>query len=73
MENFQILDCTLRDGGYCNQWNFGYDNIKKIINGLVESNIDIIECGFLTNKVEYNREISKYSTIQESKIRCMYV
>lgn len=65
MENFQILDCTLRDGGYCNQWNFGYDNIKKIINGLVESNIDIIECGFLTNKVEYNREISKYSTIQE--------
>ena len=27
----KLLDCTLRDGGYVNQWNFGFDNIKQIV------------------------------------------
>ena len=49
MNRINILDCTLRDGGYCNNWNFGFDNIKKIVNNLQESKIDIIECGFLTD------------------------
>ena len=26
MDNIKVLDCTLRDGGYINDWNFG----KKI-------------------------------------------
>ena len=54
MNKVSILDCTLRDGGYCNNWEFGFDNIKKITNGLVQSNIEIVECGFLTNIIEYN-------------------
>lgn len=65
MGNIKVLDCTLRDGGYCNQWQFGFDNIKTIVSGLTESGIDIIECGFLTNRVEYNPDISKFSTIGE--------
>ena len=28
--NVKILECTLRDGGYVNDWNFGKKNIKKI-------------------------------------------
>ena len=31
MGRIQVLDCTLRDGGYCNQWKFGYENAKKIL------------------------------------------
>ncbi len=30
--NIKILDCTLRDGGYVNDWNFGKENIEGIIN-----------------------------------------
>ncbi len=67
MSQVHILDCTLRDGGYCNQWEFGFNNIKKIIGGLVAANIDIIECGFLTNKVEYNYDITKFTTIEQLK------
>ena len=26
MENVRLLDCTLRDGGYINQWDFGKEN-----------------------------------------------
>ena len=50
MNNIKILDCTLRDGGYVNNWEFGGRTIKKIISKLVQANIDIIECGFLTDK-----------------------
>lgn len=65
MEHVSILDCTLRDGGYCNEWKFGKNNIKKIMNGLVEAGIDIIECGFFTNRVQYNPDIAKFTTIEE--------
>ena len=43
----KILDCTLRDGGYINDWNFSNQQIKNIINSLDNSKIDIIECGYL--------------------------
>ena len=60
-----VLDCTLRDGGYCNEWNFGFENARKIVQGLVEAGIDIIECGFLTNKVKYSPDITKFNTLQQ--------
>lgn len=61
----KILDCTLRDGGYCNQWKFGFENTKKIITGLCESGIDIIECGFLTEKIKYHLDSTQFNTIEE--------
>ena len=45
----KILDCTLRDGGYVNNFEFGEDNISKVINGLYHSKVDMIELGFLKN------------------------
>jgi len=42
-----ILDCTLRDGGYVNNFNFGVGRINNIQEKLCEANIEIIECGFL--------------------------
>ncbi len=46
----QLLDCTLRDGGYLNDWNFGYDNITSIFGHLAGAGIDIIEIGFLDER-----------------------
>lgn len=47
-----LLDCTLRDGGYINQWKFGKDTIAGILERLSISELDIIECGFLTEKTK---------------------
>lgn len=63
MNKINVLDCTLRDGGYVNQWLFGHSNIKKIIGKLIESNVDIIECGFLTEKKEYDKDSSLFDTV----------
>ena len=66
MNNIHILDCTLRDGGYCNEWRFGFDNARKITHGLQEAGIEIIECGFITNRVSYDPDITKFNTVEEA-------
>lgn len=43
----KLLDCTLRDGAYLIEKEFGNNNISGIINGLVQSAVDYIEIGFL--------------------------
>lgn len=65
MNKVHILDCTLRDGGYCNRWRFGLENVKKITLGLVEANVEIIECGFITNKTAYDSMVTKYNTVEQ--------
>lgn len=65
MKRVNVLDCTLRDGGYCNNWMFGHENIKRIINGLIASNVEFIECGFLTNRVEYDANRTKFSKLNQ--------
>ena len=42
----KILDCTLRDGGYDNEWLFGRDIILFIVKNLVLSKVDTIEIGY---------------------------
>ena len=43
----EILDCTLRDGGYVNNWNFLNQEIIEMNSFFNKANIDIVECGFL--------------------------
>lgn len=45
--NVKILDCTLRDGGYVNNWKFTKESSKNIVEGLASSGIEYIEVGFL--------------------------
>ena len=47
MAAINILDCTLRDGGYINDFSFEDAHIFNIINQLQLSGVDIVECGFL--------------------------
>ena len=59
MGEIKLLDCTLRDGGYLNDWNFGHNNLVSIFERLVDANIDIIEVGFLDDRrtFDVNRSI----------------
>lgn len=50
MRKISLLDCTLRDGGYVNDWRFGYPNMISIFERLVDANVDIIEVGFLDDR-----------------------
>ena len=64
--SMRILDCTLRDGGYVNDWQFGKKTISSILDKLERANIDIIECGFLTGMVK-DQNSSLFNSIAQIK------
>ena len=41
-----ILDCTIRDGGYTNDWNFSDEFVSELYNVCNSSGIDYMEIGF---------------------------
>ena len=66
MGKIQILDCTLRDGGYINDWNFGQKITKRVLKNLADARIDIVECGFLSDS-EYNPDRTIFSDTAQIK------
>lgn len=42
----KILDCTLRDGGYYNNWDFEPETVRKYLSAMAASGIDMVEIGF---------------------------
>jgi len=62
----KILDCTLRDGGYINDWRFGNETIRSIVSMLTDANVDIVECGFLEDK-PCDDTVSLFNAVAEIK------
>ena len=65
MPNINLLDCTLRDGGYINDWNWGFAPAKDIIHTLTRAGTDIVEVGFLRNVAGYDANVTVCNTIEE--------
>ena len=58
MRKVCLLDCTLRDGGYVNDWRFGEEAIKGICRRLAQTGIEMIEVGFIKgNTFDCNRTV----------------
>lgn len=45
MKNINILDCTLRDGGYYNNWDFSPEVVNAYLKSVAEAKIEYIELG----------------------------
>lgn len=58
MGKISLLDCTLRDGGYVNDWQFGEETIKGFSKKIVQTGIEMFEVGFLKgDKYDSNRSV----------------
>lgn len=66
MSKVKLLDCTLRDGGYINDWDFGYETLRSIIRKLVDSRVDYVELGFLRN-CSYDPGKALFNNCEEMK------
>lgn len=42
-----LLDCTLRDGGYVNDWRFGEETIKGFCKKIALTGVEVCEVGFI--------------------------
>lgn len=44
----RVLDCTIRDGGICNNWNFKKQTISRVFSALTQAGVDYMEVGYKT-------------------------
>lgn len=66
-----ILDCTIRDGGYINNWNFTNEHVIELYKVLNKCDIKYMEIGFLENSdTKYNSKTKgKWRSINEELIK----
>lgn len=67
-KEIKLLDCTLRDGGYYNNWTFEKKIVERMITSLQECNIDYIEMGYRSLHGE-NFKTSKEEFLKQLKIQ----
>ncbi len=63
MREINLLDCTLRDGGYINNWHFGYGTICDILQKLSMSNVEYVECGYLSELKGGDKDDTQYKNL----------
>lgn len=71
-KKIKILDCTLRDGGYYNNWDFSKNIYQKYFKSIKKSKIDAIEIGFRFFPRDYFLGPFAYSTdlfLKKKKIK----
>lgn len=56
-EDIKVLDCTVRDGGLMNKWQFSDDFVRSVYNACVEAGIDYMEIGYLSSEKAFDRSI----------------
>ena len=60
----QVLDCTLRDGGYVNNWRFGKKNALHIVDLVSQSGVDYVELGFI-RLCDYDKDVIQFSEMSQ--------
>ena len=66
-KKIKILDCTLRDGGYYNNWNFKTKLVDKYLQTISETKIEAVELGYrIINK---KKLLGKYAYVDENLLK----
>ena len=42
----KVIDCTVRDGGLMNKWQFSEDFVKNVYTSLCKAGVDYMEIGY---------------------------
>ena len=66
MGKIKLLDCTLRDGGYINNWEFGNDAIVDMTERFKKVGADIIELGFIKNE-PFSKDRTVFNNMSQVK------
>jgi 4-hydroxy 2-oxovalerate aldolase len=52
----KVIDCTVRDGGLMNKWQFEDQFVKKVYHTLSDAGVDYMEIGYLSSEDAFNRD-----------------
>ena len=62
MKKIKILDCTLRDGGYYNNWDFSNEVVNDYLKAMSIVGVDYVELGFRSFQAKDFKGPTWYST-----------
>jgi len=52
----KVLDCTIRDGGLMNNWQFSDEFVRDVFNALCDAGIDYMEIGYKSSEKAFSRK-----------------
>jgi 4-hydroxy 2-oxovalerate aldolase len=52
----KAFDCTIRDGGLCNNHQFSHDLVRRVFQALKLANVDYMEIGYFSSKAQFSPE-----------------
>lgn len=52
----KVIDCTVRDGGLMNKWQFDDAFVCKVYKALQEAGVDYMEIGYLSSESAFSRD-----------------
>lgn len=55
LPKFEILDCTIRDGGYVNNWEFDKKLVREVYRALSKCGVEYVEIGFRGTEKYFDR------------------
>jgi 4-hydroxy 2-oxovalerate aldolase len=53
-KEIKVIDCTVRDGGLMNKWQFNSKFVRHVYNALSEAGVDYMEIGYLSSKSAFD-------------------
>lgn len=56
-EEIKVIDCTVRDGGLMNKWQFSNSFVSKVYNALSDAKVDYMEIGYLSSKTAFDAKL----------------
>ena len=54
-QKVKVLDCTIRDGGICNNWDFDKATVKRVHRSLAQAGVDYMEIGYQSAPDTFDR------------------
>lgn len=69
-KEIKVLDCTIRDGGLMNKWQFSKEFVKSVYDSCVAAGVDYMEIGYISSADQFPRpEYGPWKFCAEDEVR----
>ena len=71
-KEIKVLDCTVRDGGLMNKWQFSKEFVKSVYEANVKAGVDYMEFGYRADKEQFDvNKFGKWKFSDDEDIRAV--
>lgn len=68
--DIKVLDCSIRDGGLINKWQFSDEFVKSTYVGLSQAGVDYMELGYKASKSQFDpKEYGKWRFCDDEDVK----